>query len=142
MAEVLLYGLVDAERLFFDPAEVYECDIEPVMDQRAEGVEIEEWSTHEPDHHLPTAEHLLEWMGEWTADCGEVDEGWHDKFNDIAKTEPVLAAAETLRAAIAGPMNYRMAKDRLRTLLLTWDENGEPLIDGGPLYVPVEAQGG
>ena len=141
MAEVLLYGLVGAERLFFDPAEVYENDVEPLMEPSEKGVEIEEWSTHAPTYHLPHPDHLLEWIGEWTADCGEVDEGWHDGYEKAAKSASIRAAAELLIAEIGAAMDYRMANKHLRSLLLTWDEAGEPLIDGKPLYVRNEHVG-
>lgn len=39
-------------------------------------------------------------------------------------------------------INYRMAKTHLRSLWVTWDDNGQPLLDGEPMYVKVPVNDG
>lgn len=140
-----LFGVEGADRLWYDLATCYESDVEPWADVHSEDPAkwtprvIEEWTTHGPTYHLPAIDHMLEWIGEWTADCGEVDEGWFDGYIDIAKSAEVQAAAKALYAAIAEKQAYRMAKDVVRKIIITWDAEGEPLADGVPLYGPPDS---
>lgn len=130
-----LYGLPFAEVMHFDPATVYESEIEDQSEDYPERVEIEEWSVHPPEYHLPSADAVIEWMILWAAENGEGDEGLFDSFQGVATTPEIRAAAEALRSTIGAQVKYRMADTHLRSLWVTWNEDGEPLLDGEPLYV-------
>lgn len=78
---------------------------------------VEEWSVHPPEHHLPSAESIVEYVLEMAAD-NEVDEGWCEQAEG-ANTPAVLAIAEALRLAIASHIRYRMAADLMATWTVT-----------------------
>lgn len=132
-----LYGTVGAEEMYLDPAEVYESDIEPWHEPSTEArIEVEEHDVHPPRYHLPTVDCLLEWVSEWACDMGEVGEGYVDHMEAAIAGEDVQQAADALLDLIAARIPYRMANKHLRSLWVTWDENGEPLLDGEPMYRP------
>ena len=106
--------------MYFDPASVYEGEIEP-------------WSVREPITHEPNAERILDFITEWVSD-NEVDADCFDAWSAAARLPDVLAAAETLRAALASHVSYRMADQHLTDHVVTWDEDGDPLYDGKPMY--------
>lgn len=138
MSDQFLYGLPGAEVMYFDPATVYESEVEPWYadsDVRPDRKVIEEWSVHDPTYHLPDADSIVEWMAEWAADGGEMDENGHSEVYEARKHPDVIAAAEALRQTMGAQVKYRMSNRHLRDLTLTWDEQGEPLLDGKPMYV-------
>lgn len=79
---------------------------------------VEEWTTHPPEYHLPTVEHLVEHILDVAADT-ETDEGWYDQANDAARTPAVFAIAEALRLTIAQGIRYRMAANQVATWTVT-----------------------
>ena len=129
-----LFGVPDAENLHFDLASAYESEIEPWIEDggRAPGV-IEEWTVHPPEYHLPSAERIAEDIIENAAD--DTTEGYYDATAHIWKEADVLAAAEALRQVIASHITYRMADKKVAEHQITWDDEGEPLVDGQPMYV-------
>lgn len=128
-----LYGLPHAEVMYDDPATVWELELEPFVDGPGRSF-VEEWTVHEPDHHLPPADRLLEWVEEWTLEMGEVSENWR-----MPSDHPdVQAAVESLYDAIAAAVDYRMAKDMVRRHVVAWDGKGAVTLDGVPMYVPAE----
>jgi hypothetical protein len=132
-----LYGTVGAETLWFTPAEVYEHDIAPWLTEippKDGKREIEEHDVHPPQEHLPSATMLLDWLAEWAAEQGELDETGSERFDEATGVEDVKVAAQALIDLIASKVDYRMAKNRLRSLWLTWDADGHPLLDGERLY--------
>jgi hypothetical protein len=131
----LLYGLHGAETLFLTAADVYETYIEPAEDpaNRDTSWVIEEWSSHPPTQHLPPADWVLETVVEWIDDDGEVTDC--DDWDDAARHPEVVAACQAMLNLMASKVSYRMADQHLRDLTVTWDENGEPLLDGEPMYV-------
>lgn len=134
-----LYGLQGAEELHGTPEEVYELEIdpnyEPNPDQR---VEIEEFDIHPPRYHLPDVERLLEWIAEWTEEMGEVSEGFN--IDSVITKAEVKSAAEVLLDSIAERITYRMANNHLRSLWVTWDAKGEPMLDGEPMYTTLSTK--
>ena len=138
-----LYGTVGAEHLQTDAATVYETDIEPWHEPSPDlRIEIEEFDVHPARYHLPDADRLLEWVDEWACDMGDVDEFFGDRLRAVVAVDEVKQAAEALLDAVAAHMTYRMAKNHLRSLWVTWDEHGEPLLDGEPMYVKSANAGG
>lgn len=134
--EQRLYGLPHAEVLYFEPNSVYESEIEDQAEDYPDRVEIEEWSVHPPEYHLPKADDIIDWMTLWAAENGEGDEAQYDQWQAVGTPPDVLAAAEALRTVVASKIEYRMANEHLRSLWVTWTEDGEPLLDGEPMYVP------
>jgi hypothetical protein len=130
MSEQRLYGVPGAEVMHFDPATVYESEIEPTGDEHPERAEIEEWSVHPPRALLPSAEALMEWISEWTADYGEVSAD----FDILPETAEVKQAAEFFLDHVASKITWRQADKHVASHWITWDEKGEPLMDGKPLY--------
>src|SRR5690606_12951366 len=95
---------------------------------------IEEWSVHPPQYHLPDADQILEWIGEYVADMGEWGEyveGWDRPLGD----SEVKAATQALVDLIASKVGSRMANEHLRTLHVTPSDDPEnPLLDGEPAW--------
>lgn len=137
----LLYGLEGAERMYLDPAEVYESEIDPDVEIGIAGSRtIYEWSVHPPIYHVPSAVDIVERLTYSIVEDGEIEEPCSDEWESRAKDPGVLAAAEALRVVLANTITSRMADKILRTLTITWGEDGEPLIDGEPLYVKKDAR--
>lgn len=126
-----LFGLPHAEVLHFDAATVYESEIDGQMEQD-HPVEIEEWTVHPPRYHLPQVDRLLGWVEECAAEDGEIGEWFDVSF----QSDTTMAAAAALLDTIASEITWRMADSKVASHWLTWDEAGEPLLDGKPLYVP------
>jgi hypothetical protein len=128
-----LFGLPGAERMYFD-IESVEPDEPDFYEDRVPWI-IEEWSVLPAVTHLPSAEHVLEYMAEWVGEQGEVDEYGCEHWTDFVTDPEVVAAAENLRTVFASKISYRMADKMLREHLVTWNEAGDPLLDGQPMYV-------
>lgn len=131
--EQRLYGTPGADRMHFEPETVYEEIDSDFDEERGQGHSaiIEEWSVHDPKYHLPAAHVVLEWMDEWVADNGEIGE---DYALNSAFDEEVIASTRALLDLIASKVTYRQADKHLRDMTVTWDVDGEPLLDGEPIY--------
>ena len=130
-----LYGLPFAEVLYFDPAEVVEKWLAVHDDDEPRYFEIEEWSVHPPIYHMPSVDSLLEWIGEWVMDNGEVCEDAPDWWDRALGDGEVGKTAEALLTLIASKVTGRMANKLLRTLQVTPSDDPEnPLIDGDPTW--------
>lgn len=134
--EQRLYCTPGAEECYFDPAAAYENQIEP-WHEPADGDrrEIEEWSVHPPEYHVPSADSIVDHLIDLIIDDGELGEGGCDQLVAAIRDADLLAAAEALRSTVASKLTYRMAHKCLRSMWVTWDEAGDPLLDGEPMYV-------
>jgi hypothetical protein len=129
-----LYGLPEAEWMESDPSAVYES-AEENFDSRPESFTIEEWSVHPPRYHLPTSDVLIGWIADWVADNGgRIMDG---VMGFEVESAEATVAAEALLQVIANNITGMMADKRLRTLTVTWNSDGGPLLDGEPMYLPV-----
>lgn len=129
-----LFGVVGAETLWDDPAAAYEQQIEAYADEHdRRPVVIEEWTVHPPRDHLRSAADIVDWLLECAAD-DMVAEDWSEAMEQHSRDPEVLAAAETLLDTLAARATYRMADKRVAEHTITWDDAGEPLYDGEPLY--------
>lgn len=140
-----LYGLNGAEYLSTTPESVYETDIEDYHYNVEQSelhlqppVEIEEWDVHSPEYHMPAPDQLLEWIEEWTYENGELMGEFELPIND----PEIKELAGFLLAAIANKTWWRMARNKIGSLWVTWDEEGTPLLDGVPMYVKNEVSNG
>lgn len=138
-----LYGLDGDEYMCDSPAEVYEgreCDycFEDLPVDQWEPMKIEEWTSLPLGHFVPSAARMIENLLERLMD-GDVSEEAFDRIGDLDEDPEVLAAFEAARAALASKLGgWRQAQKLVRTLTVTWGENGEPLLDGEPMYVKRE----
>ncbi len=136
-----LYGLVGAERLYRDIADLYESQIDPYWDDddRREWT-VEEWTVLDRIKQVPSGDIIAEWLVECVAEDGMwTDEAW-DRLAPAAKDEEVLAAAENLRAVVASKLNYDMADELVGTHTISLPDDAaegapaNPLFDGEPIY--------
>lgn len=131
-----LYGQEHAEYLQSTPEETYEnwiCDHD--VNERPESLIIEEWSVAPVLTGVPPVDRILDWLAD---EFGEEEAGTeenYESFKKATKQPEVIAAFDTARDSLGRHHHYRMAKDHLRNLIVTWDAAGEPLLDGQPMYV-------
>jgi hypothetical protein len=135
VARERLYGVPDAESLYDDLGSAYERQIEDYVDDHDRRPRVlVEWTVHPPKHHLPHASTIVEWLAERAAEDGGIDEGYSDHIDAIMRAPEVLVAADALLDAIAARITYRMAHEKVAEHVITWDAEGEPLVDGTPMY--------
>lgn len=145
-SEQRLYGLPESEDLYFDPASVYESECEPFIDpieerEAGRSFTIEEWTVHPPQEHLPKVGHVLDFIAEWPDEWGEVSEGYSEHLGKAMDNDDVRAAVQALIDVIASKVTYRMAAEQVATHKVTWDDEGEPLLDGERMYRPSTTSG-
>lgn len=145
----LLYGFDGDEYLEDDPVTVYErwaddndfpdCLSYPVPGDLPRAVidgqlEIEEWSSQPISDGLLPVGRILEWIYDTFCDDAVYEEAG-DACERAVSNPEVVEAFEHARSVLASKMTgFRMADTKLRTLVVTWDENNEPLLDGEPMY--------
>jgi hypothetical protein len=133
--DVRLWGLPGAEYMHFDYGSLYESEIEPYGEfdppKPDTKVEIEEWSVKPARDHMPSSLGVVEWLQEWVEENGEIAGDFDITFDFLA----VRKAADALLDEAARHVTWRMADKKLATHWVTWDEQGEPLLDGEPMYV-------
>jgi hypothetical protein len=131
-----LYGFEYDEYLQTDPVTVYENWWDDNdHDDKPESLEIVEWSTVDLNTQITPAHLILERLAENIGD--EFGYGEAGEAADKACQHPeVIEACERLRSTIAAHFTGWFAADKkLRVLTVTWDDNGQPLLDGEPMYV-------
>lgn len=133
-----LFGLPDDEWLQNDLATVYEnweCDVDP--EHRTPFV-IVEWSAKPIGEFVQSADHIIERLYDWLAD-DDVALDRNTESIDRAFADPgVLIAFEAARAVLVRRLNmtgWRNADREVKRHHITWDEAGQPLVDGEPLYI-------
>lgn len=126
-----LFGLPGAEQLHREPAEVWESDIEPHLDEYdQEAWDIEEWTVSAARTHLPSAERVIDWI---LSTFDDVDEYGYDAFDNASRESE--SEVESMLEAWASRVTYRMAHTLVATHRLTLVDE-QPFLDGEPLYVP------
>jgi hypothetical protein len=132
-----LYGLRGAETMHSTPAEVYESRIEPYCDEHdMRPWIIEEW----------TKESTVDVARRWFLSSEAVIEHIIDCFMDEygaegdvgvekAESDPeALKLADALITHLADMVRWRRADKKVAEHTVTWDADGEPLLDGEPMY--------
>lgn len=128
-----LWGIPDAVDMYFDAAAAYEAEIDPYADEHDRRPRVlEEWTVTDPVSHFPAADWITEWIAE--SACEGITEHGHDAVMDLANHPDVLAAAEALRQVMAKHLTYRMADTLVAEHTVTWDADGNPLLDGERIY--------
>lgn len=137
-----LYGLPDDEYLELTPEDVYERDIEPHLPAEpirpGKAVEtILEYTVTDNRKLLPSVDGVVTDIIEVAAD-GPVTEEWYEAAVDATKDEKVVSAFNKALDLLASKIRYWMADTVVAEHELTFDENGQPLLDGEPLYRPTQ----
>jgi len=135
----MLYGVPGAEELHDTPTDCFEADIDPWWDADEEADTewfIEEWTSLPARHNLPTTDWIIEQAVEWVAENGEITEYAIDAWENAAKHPGVVAAVDAWFDLWASKVGYLMADDHVRTLTVTRGPDGQPLLDGQPMYQP------
>lgn len=128
-----LYGVPGAEEMHVDLAGVYECQVEPWVDEHdSRPHQIEEWTAVPLGSALPSADVVIEWAAEMAYE--DVGDGAAEAIDDPAKDPEVVRAFAVALDLWASKIKYRMASRLVRTWEITWDPAGEPLADGEPIY--------
>lgn len=129
-----LYGMPHAEDMDWDPQTVYEKYIEDYVDDHDRRPrEIEEWTATGADVWLMHTDLIIEHVVEMSSD--ELGDGGYEHLEKAGKSDDVVAAFEAARALMASKVTYLMADKKIKTMTVTWNEEGEPLLDGEPMYV-------
>jgi len=146
-ADGYLYGFDGDEYLENSPEAVYEAwaddhDYDPpnmLMPDwgRPDSLEIIEWSSNPGDEFLPSADRVLDWMAETYGDECCYDEA-ADQIMRAASEPDVIELLEQARRLMLSKIRFRFADTVRRQLTVTWDDNGEPLLDGEPMYRKVK----
>lgn len=155
-SQARLFGQVGAEVLFLtideavasawqDHVEIWRASFpgerRPPALPQALVLEIEEHTVHPPQHHLPRADQILDFIAEHASENGELDEYGAEDVDDACGGEAATAVAEALRAVIASNVRYRMADQVVAhhrvvrtprwldglTGDLTWDDDVTPI---------------
>lgn len=137
-AEQRLWGVEGAERLFFDPAEAYESQIDGVLGLEDEpgtyGPMILEEREVEP-LCPPSASWIVEWVAESTTE-EFTDDG--DTYADLCDDPDMLAKAEEMRDLITKKVTWRQAGRLVKahdvTLTVHTDGSATAYLDGAVFY--------
>lgn len=135
-----LFGTPGAEQLYIDLATAYEYWMEdgfPPPDALTV-VEFEEWTVVPATGHLPRVDRVLDFVVEWTAENGDLDEYGAEAFEKAATHEDVKVALATALDLLASKVGYRMADEKVATHVITHDAEGRPMLNGELLF-PVTA---
>ena len=126
----LLYGVPGAEIMYTDPCTCYECDIEPDLIE-ATSYTIEEWTARPISWSIPSAERTIELVMEQVED----EYSGEDDLLSAAAIEACIPSFSAALQVLKSKIREWMQADRLvRLMTITFDEAGEPLLDGEPLY--------
>jgi hypothetical protein len=137
-----LFGVPDSEDMHRDLGSAYESQVEPWVDEHDRRPRIiEEWTTLPAGSTFRSARSIVEWLCEDAAD--DAPEGFYDRIAHLDRDPKVLAAAEALRdALVEHATDYWIADKRVAEHTITWDDAGEPLVNGESLYVRAPLTGG
>lgn len=138
--EKRLYCLPGGEEAYTEIAEVYESEIDPWHDEDDPKTwTVEEWSVQDNLNSVPRVEWLIEWLVEHVAE--EWPEGGYECAERAGKHSEVKAAAEALRRVFANKLTYMVCDELLATHTITFVD-GEPMVNGEPMYVKRLQAGG
>jgi hypothetical protein len=130
-----LFGVPGSENLHDDIGAAYESQVEPWVDEHDRRPRvIVEWTTLPPGSSFRSADSIVEWLVEDAAD--DAPDGFYDTVAHLDRDPEVLAAAEALRSLLVAKGGaYWIGDKRVAEHTITWDDAGEPLVDGKPMYV-------
>jgi len=133
-----LYGAPGAESLYFELSTAYEhAESDFADDEPKPDVVIEEW-TIGPVRPPAAADTVIEWLVERACDDDMCDEGLCESWEIAGSQSEVVAAFQAALDLFASKTTYRMADTLVATHAITHDADGNPMLDGEPLYRPVK----
>ncbi len=128
-----LWGLPGAgDWLRANPAEVWKHEIKPFIHDE-DAWAIEEWTVTPNIGFIDTAANILEFVAEMASDDTGCEDCW-DAWEAATKHPDVIAATEQLRSVLAAHVAYKVAGQLIATHQITLDADGNPLLDGDPMY--------
>lgn len=133
-----LFGTSGAEYLESTLAAAYERHVEPyydLTDLREKPVELEEWTVSDNRTLMPPVGYLIEHVVELIAD-NAVFEEWYDEASNRSADPAVVEAFQNALNVLADKIQFWMADKKVGLHWVTAGEDGTPLIDGEPIYVP------
>lgn len=134
-----LFGVPHAETLYDDPATVWETDIEDWVGYHDEREwTIEEWTAKGPERYMPAPALIAEQIAEWSADEMGL-EGAGDAWDDATKDPNVINEIHRAMTHMASKVAYRIADEKVAEHKVTLDADGQPLLNGQPMYRKVTA---
>lgn len=138
-----LFLLPGHEQAEFDPVDLYESHIDPLLDEHdrpGQTWEVEEYLVHPPQHHFPDRSDLVEHVLEHASE-NEMGEDFEGDYERVLGDPEVLRQAQALLDLMASKINYRMCGEQVGTHTVSLPDplpaDGEPydvLWDGQPLY--------
>ena len=134
----LLYGLPGDEYLDDDPYDTFGrwWDDRDAPIRHGFTLLIEEFSAIPAGKLVPKADRVLEWVHELICDDFGMD-GLHEVVERGVENQEVVdaftVALDLLGSKISG---WSMADKKLRDIPVTWDDNGDPWMDGKPINDP------
>jgi hypothetical protein len=132
-----LYGLPGAERFFTDPAECFETEIDPCDATRMSHTWIiEKWTALPARDYLPDPGYAAEQVAERAADDMGIDGVWDDHWGKACVDTEVIEAYRAAGELMASKVSWLMCGEKVGAHTVTWSEDGSPLLDGQPMYVP------
>lgn len=129
-----IYGRPDDECLWDDPETVYET----WADEWCEGAsrvpfDIVEWSVLPNRSLLPSVDSVVEDLLQRVADDLPSGDAYH--YWESAGNDPVVRSLlERALRRLSSVVGYSVADHEIRRLRVTWDDQGQPLLDGKPMY--------
>lgn len=135
-----LYGVQHAERLYTDPYDVWEHDIEPwadYVDTKHRNWIIEEWTARKAAEFTISPEFVAQHVADYCADEMGAEEAFGE-WSDAAKHPRVIAAFRRAIGYMANEVNYLIAGEKIDTHTITIDTHGQPLLNGEPMFTTEE----
>jgi hypothetical protein len=115
--EIRLYGMDGWESLYTDLESAVESHLADLYEPKiGDEFVFEEYDTCPVRSHMPSADHILEIIHEWTCDNGCVDEGFHEQMEKAVCDDEVRLKLDHVLDLIASKITYRMADKQLREI--------------------------
>lgn len=92
-------------------------------------LELFEWTTHPPRHHLPSVDRVAEFLSEWAAECGDLVEEVSLHFDKAVKDPLVAPIIDLLLDQVAARVEGRMADQHVATHTVGWEDGEFKIIE-------------
>ena len=135
-----LFGRDGDEWLQNDLATVYETwesDNDPADPEQRKPFVIIEWSAKPIGEFVQSVGRILERLYDYLCDDDIVLDPMDERVAKVFSNPDVEASFAVARAVLVNKLNatgWRNADREVKRHHITWDEAGEPLVDGEPLY--------
>jgi hypothetical protein len=134
MNDILLYTTKGGEIAYGSIAECYEAEIEPHGGEITTPQTIEAYTSKLAVGGFPDRQELLDHITTLYAEDEESPDDDGATVEIIRGSEAVQVAIDALLDACKASVTYRWCSELVTSFTVTWDDQGEPLIDGALLY--------